>query len=326
MPLQLPGHNYRAIGFLLLVAFGLAVTNPRQQTALPQFLSNIVGRAKDLHAEWNRPQERTDEAERPADFLVTQDRFEYQGYTIERRLRKVLLEYPTEGNYSNRWVDVAYVNVKKVRGKLRKFDADIYFALGNSADFGFFPFLGHSTKQLFISQDVPRRGCQWVVSLYPRFKVIFDGHKLGVGREASDLGAVDLDHDGVYEIVAPITDFYAFHDKMSMSKIPLPDIIFKYQPKKEKYLPANSVFKADVLEGLVKVPTVNKTLKIEFQHRAAVLSNLLTYIYVGEKKQGWDFYDKYYQLDDKEEIRRRVKKILRDQPMYNLIYNHAKRK
>lgn len=325
MSSYLQRHSYGAIGFLILVTVGLALANQRQQIALPQFLSNIKGGTRGLPAEENQPQKKTDVIERPADFLVGQDRSEYQGYTIERRLRKVRLEYPSESNSPNKWVDVAYVNVKRASRDLGKFDADVYFGLGNSADFGFFPFLGDGSKQLFISQDVPRGGCQWVVSLSPRFKVIFNGHELAVGREASDFGAVDLDSDGVYEIIAPITDFYAFQDKMSMSDIPLPDIIFKYHPTKEKYLPANSIFKDYVLEGLADVPKVDKTLQNEFQHRGAVLSNLLTYLYAGEEKQGWDFYDKHYQLDDKEQIRRRVKEILREQPVYNLIYKHAKR-
>jgi hypothetical protein len=326
MSSYLRNHTYGAIGFLLVVAVGLAARNPRQQIAAPQFHSTVENGAGGLPAEQDRRQKKTDQIERPADFFVGQDRSAYQGHTIQRRLRKALLEYPDSDSSTKQWVDVAYVNVKKAGKVAGTFDANIYFGLGNSADFGFFPFLGGATKQLFISQDVPRGGRQWIVSLSPRFKVIFSGHELAVGREASDLGAIDLDNDGVYEVIAPITDFYAFQDKMSMSNIPLPDIIFKYRPTKEKYLPANSIFKNYLLEGLVEVPRPDRTLQNEFEHRSASLSNLLTYIYLGEEKQGWDFYDKHYELDDKEEIRRRVKEILRDQPVYNLTYNPGKRK
>lgn len=325
MSSYLQRHSYGAIGFLLLFSAGLGIANLNRHIVLAQFVSNIEG-AVGLPAEEHRAQESIDEIERPADFLVGLDRSEYEGFTIQRRLRKALLEYPQETPSTSNWVDVAYVRVKRAGKVVGKFDADVYFGLGNSADFGFFPFLGGGSKQLFISQEVPRGGCQWVVTLSPRFKVIFDGQRLNVGREASDFGAIDLDKDGVYEIIAPITDFYAFHDKMRMSDIPLPSIIFRYDLTKERYLPASSLFRDYALEDLEEVPRVDTTLQNEFQHRSAVLSNLLTYIYIGEEKQGWDFYQKHYQLDDEEEIARRVKKILGEQPVYNLIYNHGKRK
>jgi hypothetical protein len=266
----------------------------------------------------------TVKVERPADFLVGQDRSGYEGFTIERRLRKALL-YPGEANYPNKWVDAAYINVRRGSRLFRTFDAGVYFSMGNSADFGFFPFLGGRTKEVFITQDVPRTGCQWVVSLSPRFRVIFDGRALGLGREDSDFGAIDLDGDGTYEIIVPITDFYEFHDKMSMSDIPLPDIILRYDRKKEKYLPANISFKDYLFEDLRTVPRVDKARQNEFHHRGASLSNLLIYIYAGEETKGWDLYDEQYQLADKEEMRRRVKKILKKQPVYRSVYNRVRK-
>jgi hypothetical protein len=192
--------------------------------------------------------------------------------------------------------------------------------LGNSADFGYFPFLGGSAKQLFISQDVPRGGRQWIASLSPSFEVIFNGEELDVGREGYDFGAADFDGDRIYELIVPITDFYDFQDKMSMADIPLPNIIFKYHPGKRRYLPANSIFKEELLKDLTEAPQVDQSLGSEFKHRSGVLDNLLTYIYAGEEQQGWAYFDKHYRLNDKTEIRHRVEEILRTQRVYNLIY------
>lgn len=171
-----------------------------------------------------------------------------------------------------------------------------------------------------------RGGRQWIVSLAPRFRVIFDGKELGVGREPEDLSAIDLDHDGVFEVVAPVTDFYAFHDKMSMSDIPLPYIVFKYNPAEETYLPANSIYRVYGIENLEEVPTVDPSLRNEFHHRGAVLNNVLIHIYAGDETHAWNYFDQHYQLDDKEEIRRRVKEIQRTQRVYNLIYKTGKKK
>ena len=44
---------------------------------------------------------------------------------------------------------------------------------------------------------------------------------------------------------------------------------------------------------------------------------------LGKEKEAWRFYDRYYKLEDKEEIRRRVIAILHRQPVYKFIYNHA---
>jgi hypothetical protein len=161
--------------------------------------------------------------------------------------------------------------------------------------------------------------------LSPHFRIIFDGSKYSVGREGYDLAVKDLDRDGVYEVIAPITDFYDLHDTMSISDIPLPEIIFKFDPRKETYVPANSLFRDYVFQGLVEVPKVTESKALNFQHRSAVISNLLIHIYADDEKAGWDFFNRSYELDDKEEFRRRIKTILRKQPIYKLICNPRRR-
>jgi hypothetical protein len=243
-----------------------------------------------------------DTGERPAHFFVDEEQLSLNGYTIEKRLRKERTDFFEEPSDTRNWVDISYVVVKKGKRVMAKFDAGLAHPLGNGANFGLFPFLGKKSPQVFISEDVPRGGCQWIVSLTPAFRVIFDGQAFGVGREATDLVAVDLDEDGVYEVIAPITDFYQLQDKLYIAAIPLPDIIFKYEPARQKYVPANELFK----------------------DRAAVLSNLLIHIYAGEEKQGWEFYERNYKLSDKAEIKRRVNAILSDQPVYKFIYYRGK--
>ncbi len=309
-------HGYGCIWFLVIVSALLTVTET--PPPFPTVLVGIAGTVEAEEVEGIVPNQKIDKLERPADFFVSQDRAGYLGYTIEKRKRTALLDYG-DGSTSNHWVDVEYIAVIRP-GEAFTFDADVYFGAGNSADFGYFPFLGGSTKQLFISQDVSRGGRQWIATLSPSFEVIFNGEELNVGREASDFSAADFDRDGIYELILPITDFYAFQDKMSMANIPLPNIIFKYHPGKRRYLPANSIFKEKLLKHIIEAPPVGQSVGSEFNHRSGVLDNLLTYIYAGEKQQGWAYFDKHYRLNDKTEIRNRVEEILRAQPVYNLIY------
>jgi hypothetical protein len=117
---------------------------------------------------------------------------------------------------------------------------------------------------------------------------------------------------------------YLAKDKLPISRIPLPLIIFKYHAETRKYLPANPLFENYVQQQADDLPYIN-TLD-EFGQRAAVLTKLLTYIYEGKEDVGWKFYEKTYMLNDKDEIRRRVIRILRNQPVYKFIYNHDSHK
>src|SRR5205823_10891607 len=107
-------------------------------------------------------------------------------------------------------------------------DDNIYFGMGNDTRFGLISLLGSSAKQAVISQDVPRTGTQWVITLSKHPRVIFDGPRWAVGREGDDMGLIDLDGDGVYEISVMITDFYDLHDKISMIQFLFPIVFIIY--------------------------------------------------------------------------------------------------
>lgn len=112
---------------------------------------------------------------------------------------------PPEYGSPSKPVKVSYVVVRHKGKLIAKFDGDIYFPLGNSAEGGLFPLLGKGSKQLIVSQDIFRTGVQWVADFSKGFKIIFDGEKFNVGREGSDMAISDLDSDGVYEITVPMT-------------------------------------------------------------------------------------------------------------------------
>jgi hypothetical protein len=253
------------------------------------------------------------------DVLSDDDTLSYNGYVVEKRHKRVRYDYPAEIQSQPSWIDVSYVVLKRQGNVLVTFDDGIYFGMGNATRFGLFSFLPGPTEQLVVSQDLFRGGTQWVVNLSPRPQIIFDGPKWGVGREGDDMTIVDFDHDGVFEIIVPITDFYEFQDKLPIARIPLPEIIFKYDRRLMKYVPANPVFESYALRGIRDLD-LGKTID-EFDQRAVVLEKLLAFIYVGKQKQAWNFYDRSYKFSDRKEIRHRIEAILAKQHVYKFIYN-----
>ena len=307
-------------GALLIFSVGKSITNlPEESFSEPTLTRPEARSADEIQARSPEPAE-TDLKKRPADFFVEEKELSSDGFTIQKLVRKEHADFFEQRKDPRNVAEIEYVVVKKGKRVLAKFDAGLSHPQGSMANFGMFPFLGEGSQQVFISEDLPRGGCQWVVSLSPRFRVIFDGQALNVGREGADLKADDIDGDGVYEIIAPITDFYQLQDKLYTGAIPLPDIIFKYDSAKQKYLPANSIFKNRVFEYLAQVPELDKENSLNFEHRSVVLSNLLIHVYAGEQQQGWEAYEKDYKLEDKIEFKQRIEAILRDQPVYKLIH------
>lgn len=245
-----------------------------------------------------------------ADVFFQGDVLFHQGYEVRRVKHNVREEYPDEhGKLKSFVIPLSYVVVKKNRRTVAKFDG-LYHALGNGAKFGLFPFIEDKSDQLVVSLTVPRGGWHWLISLQPKFQILFDSGAWGVGRE--DIFVIDIDKDRVYEIYLELTAFYEMQDKLSMSGIPMPAIIFKYDPKRKKYLPANHLFPDYVLRDVESS---------EGNSLSTTLHALLDYIYAGRENDGWALFNERYQSHDKEEIRSRVKAVLKDEPVYQYLYH-----
>lgn len=255
---------------------------------------------------------------RIGDALVREGVLTHEGYTV--RLRYKRLGYgDAPASVDN--PEAAYAVLER-RGKvLLSFDAGVHNGGLNSVGFGLFPFLGGASKQLVVTQDAPRQGRQWVVSLSPRPRVIYDGPAFAAGREIDDLGVADLDGDGVYELSAPLTNFYGFRDwALSPAATPLPRVVFRYDEKAGRYLPANARFRRHLLGDATEArPKVRGTGSPE-SHLSDVLSVVLAHVFAGEERAGWEFYEETYGLPDKAEVRRETEAELRAQPVYRFIY------
>lgn len=258
---------------------------------------------------------------RIGDALVREDALTHEGYTVRRRDRRLRYD-DAPGRAENQ--RAAYAVLERGGKVLLRFDAGVYNGGLNSIGFGLFPFLGGASKQLVVSQDAPRQGRQWIVSLSPRPRVIYDGPAFAAGREIDDLRVADFDGDGVYELAVPLTTFYGFRDwALSPSATPLPEVVFKYDERAGRYLPANARFRRQLLRDVTEAKSEVRGTESPGSpgsHLSDVLSIVLAHVFAGEEREGWEFYEKTYGLPDKAEVRRETEAELRAQPVYRFIY------
>ena len=239
----------------------------------------------------------------------------HHGYEVRTLWEKVNYKYEGQhGEEVSRWVDVSSAVIKRNGKVVAEFDG-LDHPVGSTTEFGLFDLLGDKTQQLIVSATAPRNGRHWVVSLQPDFRVLFDSDEYGVGRE--EFYVIDIDKDGIYEISLPVTAFYCMHDKMYIGEIPLPEIVFKYDPYRKKYLPANSYYADYALRG---IDDEKRRLNDKNNYFSSRLSILLLYIFAGKEPEGWAFFDDAYRRPDKQEMRLRIQSVLNEQPLYKYLY------
>lgn len=258
------------------------------------------------------PAAETREEPRPvADVFVEGDALTQGDYSVVKLKKKVKIER-TPG-----LTEVSYAVLKRKDKVLAEFDG-VYFGLGNATDFGLFSFLGGKTRQLIVSQTVPRGGRHWIVDLSPDFRVIYDSADYAVGRE--DLLVLDIDKDGRFEVLQEVTDFYGFGN-FNSAETPLPLVIFKYDEKAGKYLPANRLFKKYALHDIDA--EINKP---GGRALSDLLDIMLRYVFAGEAEKAWALFDKEYRDSDKADVKAAVSAVLRKNAVYNFIYGKSRTK
>lgn len=244
----------------------------------------------------------------------TEDSVSIAGYRVLKRHKSArTTEYPKP-------IEVTYAVVTHNGKPLSRFDgfAGIYHPMGADTDLALFSFLPNSSKQLLIEQTEWRNWIHWIVSFSPHYRVIFDGKKWGVNRE---LMYGDIDGDGIYEISQAITAFGFFED-LTNATSHLVDVVFKYDPKAQEYLPANQLLQSYSLAGIddeIKALDTSDAHKFE----SDVLLIVLRYVYAGKRTEAWSFYNREYNLPDKERLRTKIMATLRDEPVYKFLYRRT---
>jgi hypothetical protein len=249
-----------------------------------------------------------------SNLFVAVDSISYNGYEVVR-LHKTIYDKATRAD-----IPASYAILRSGGRTIATFEG-VYFGAGNETDFGFASLLGGETKQLIVSQTVPRGGRHWIVDISSDGATLFDSYDWDLGRE--EVCVHDFDGDGVEEISLAITSFWGFCH-MSMAESPLPSVVFKYEPNRRKYMPDKSEFLrglTDIDEDVRKIdPNENPREGSKGSYLATRLDIFLRYVYAGRDSDGWSFFDKTYNLKDKQDVKREIKHILDTEPVYRFVY------
>jgi hypothetical protein len=193
--------------------------------------------------------------------------------------------------------------------------------------FGLYPFLNKTDRQLWVSDDNGSKGgSDWIVSLLPKYKVIFDSNEYKFWRNSS---FVDVENDGVVELlVAKECDL-----SLGMARIydPWAEVVFKYDAKTHKYLPASHILTEFSLDGIDE--RVKKFKESDQKEIKELLEIILTYIYAGRENEAWTLFDENFlpnetyppNVRDKEQTMKRIKNDLSKDPIYRFIKSDLKK-
>lgn len=135
---------------------------------------------------------------------------------------------------------------------------------------------------------------------------------------------MDVDKDGVSELGLLLTAFWGFESLAMAQHEALPMIVFKYDPRSRKYLPANPLF-AHGLDGIEEdARAIDPGEKLRTSHTGEYLGKrlgiFLRYVYAGKRQQGWAFFDRTYKLADADQMKARIRRQVRREPVYRFIY------
>lgn len=258
-----------------------------------------------------RPQQQPQHTEKIENIFTHKALLSYQGYTVTKLRKKV--------NIEGIKTEVSYAVLRKEERVVAVFDG-LYHPMGNTTEFGLFSLIGGETKQFIVEQAIPRNWSHWIIKLVPDFKGIFDSRRWKVDGE---LTLVDVNQDGVFEIRKLLTTFYDFH-KLPTSEAPLIDLLFTYDSNTEQYIPANQIFQDYALKG-IEDEVRSLQPNDERKYLSSVIHIVLRYIYAGKREEGWSFYDKEYNLANKNLVKSDVLNRLRSEPVYKFLYDRDRR-
>jgi hypothetical protein len=244
---------------------------------------------------------------------------DYNGFHIIRQTKKVLLEETTKPT------ELSYAQILRKGKVVMTFDG-VEHPLGNETRFGLFPILSPDSRQLLVQQDAWRSSQQWIVSLKSSPKILMNSGDYSL----EGFGAIDLDRDGQYELVGYQKYWhYEFLKERSFSSAdsPVITLVFAYNPKLQKYEPANPRYKSYLLEEIAE--TKNRVKSKQSYNPQALFGNMqdlmtvmITLSLVGEEKVAWELFEQHCPVIDpqeKEDVRANIKPAIRQNTVYKFL-------
>lgn len=217
-------------------------------------------------------------------------------------------------------VETEYAVLKFGNTVVKTFDAYLGMT-GNKVGFGLFPLLGPEHKQMVIKLDLYRESEAWVIDLYPRLRVIYHSSDYGF---SGPLAIRDIDHDGVSELTTPVSDYDMFAG-LPVCCSPDVTVILKYYQRSKKFIPANNLFPDEVVrKNAIEMPLIHAG-KNELDHvmdRLHILNIVFRYLYAGQEREGWEFFEKEFNEPDKADVRQDLKQKLTQEPIFQFLHPH----
>ena len=287
------------------------------------------------------PQPNDEKAIAIEDIVAERESLKYEGYEVKRFLTKK----KDDDDNDSPVADINDVVLQKNGKALFKFEG-VYYPTGNWIEFGLFSFLGDKKKQLIIYETTNRYGRVWIVILSSKPKILFDSNDWGGFREFVYIE--DIDKDGKYEISLQ-TEVALSFENLAHINVPQIGYDFKYDNKRERFLPTNERFQdfysGGLNERISKIEPLNSSSGFDedLKKERDAISNssrnslngfdeevikdfieiFLTYIYAGKENEAWEFFDKEYNLEDKESRKDKIKAVLSKDPIYKFVKNAA---
>ena len=271
----------------LLIILSFFIPSCQNQVALSQQNNSPIKNSNSEILNYEISEQITDtedEDELTIDDLVSEKEFlDYKGYKISQ-----FITQKTNAEEGSPTADIADAVLKKNGKQIIKFEGT-YYPLGNQMQFGLFSLLKNSNKELLVYDNTNKFGRFWVVGFENDAKLIFDSNDWDGFREW--ISFVDLDNDGIYEFSMAQSNTLGFQWLASI-ETPLMSIIFKYDKKTNKYLPANHKYQEPIKNFEdEQVGENNSNDKLGFR---IVMETFLEYLYAGMEKEAWAYFEKNY--------------------------------
>jgi hypothetical protein len=311
----------KSLGLILVFVMASCGQGVSQRTADP--ISRVDSGANATRSADNETYIPDQFGERIGEFIkeyTNEDHLSIMDYEVtkKKRLKKVDGQRATE---------IEYATLRQRQKVVAKFDSELDGL--TKVRFGVFSFLNQNEKQLVVEQTSSKFWRYWIVSLRPTVRILYDSGKYDIVYE---LRVADFDRDGYFEIIQNVGTFWYF-DSLDNLYSPRPEIISKYDNSTGRYEPANPYFSEVTLKDVTE--RINKTheaierkddLAYNLHIRSAVLDVVIRHLYSGKAKEGWDFYNQNYKIEDREALRSEIIARMRKDKLYREIERTARDK
>ncbi len=190
--------------------------------------------------------------------------------------------------------------------------------------------LRDGTKQLFVQHFSGGAHCCWTSIILELSDSV---HTLFHSDDYTDLGyqltMSDLDRDGMMDLHLTIITFDYF-DRLNPAISPFSSAYFSYSSSTRRFTLMSRKFSSLILsktreheqrvKAMADTTDFTQFEDIGGDYLSSVLNVLMDYVFAGQREQGWKFFDIWYRLGDKDEMRHKIQQTFEASNVYQELY------